>query len=80
MVVSGGHAPAECAGGGCCSWVERHGLGTLLGPEDTGMPRVGVGASGGRLRAVPPGVGGGCGLVGGLLENCTVDASIFDLL
>jgi len=30
-------------------------LGTLLGPEDTGAsPCGGVGASGGRLRAVPP--------------------------
>ena len=59
-------------------------LGMLLGPEDTGTPapRAGVGVGDSRWPLSPvllllwwwP------GLVGGLLENCTVDASIFDLL
>jgi hypothetical protein len=60
-------------------------LGMLLGPEDTGhSPRV----PGGWVCFFwwPPSAGSrtvvcwGPGLVGGLLENCTVDASIFDLL
>jgi len=61
-------------------------LGMLLGPEDTGHshPRLRVwwgvfllvaAFCRSSRRSV-----WGTGLVGGLLENCTVDASIFDLL
>ncbi len=62
-------------------------LGMLLGPEDTGTRHrplvwgwVWCGCLWWPLSAGPFPCGDGSGLVGGLLENCTVDASIFDLL
>lgn len=59
-------------------------LGMLLGPEDTGHSHpvgvVGCVSSGGRLLPAGALCVHWLGLVGGLLENCTVDASIFDLL
>ena len=62
-------------------------LGMLLGPEGTGARAgreagcVGVVVSTVTAFCSPRARWGvGWGLVGGLLENCTVDASIFDLL
>ena len=57
-------------------------LGMLLGPEDAGTGSLWW--VGGVFLLVaafcwPSRVAGWLGLVGGLLENCTVDASIFDL-
>jgi len=59
-------------------------LGMLLGPEDTGHSHP-VGWLGVFLLVAAFCWSSRCcvwglGLVGGLLENCTVDASIFDLL